>query len=113
MPLTSVGITREEALKMIDIDALIGEANKFTSWAKRARGQFTSFDDIRGFILAGTPSEIARETRAYEAAGADHIVFDLRFRFGDWLEQIDLLGREVLPALKQEGDRPVAPTGQR
>jgi len=45
-------------------------------------------------------SEIARETRAYEEAGADHIVYDLRFRYADWLEQIDLLGREVLPALR-------------
>jgi alkanesulfonate monooxygenase SsuD/methylene tetrahydromethanopterin reductase-like flavin-dependent oxidoreductase (luciferase family) len=61
---------------------------------------FANLDDIRGFILAGTPADIARETRAYEEAGADHIVYDLRFRYADWLEQIDLLGREVLPALR-------------
>jgi len=38
--------------------------------------------------------------RAYETAGADHIVYDLRFRYADWYEQIELLGREVLPALR-------------
>jgi len=27
-------------------------------------------------------------------------VFDLRFRYSDWLEQIEFLGKEVLPALK-------------
>ena len=43
---------------------------------------------------------MARETRAYEEAGADHIVYDLRFRYADWLMQIDLLGKEVLPALR-------------
>ena len=112
MPLTSVGSTREEALKMINMDALVAEANKFTSWSKRAGGEFATFEDIRGFILAGTPSDIACDARAYEHAGADHVVFDLRFRFGDWLDQIDLLGREVLPALKQEDDRPVAPTAR-
>jgi len=43
-----------------------------------------------------------RESRAFEQAGADHIVFDLRLRFTDWYEQIDLLGNEVLPALRGE-----------
>lgn len=44
-------------------------------------------------------ADIAREARAYEEAGADLIVFDLRFRYADWLDQIGLLGKEVLPAL--------------
>lgn len=100
MPLTSAGITREQALKTIDIGALVAEANKFASWDKCAGGNLASFDDIRGFLLAGTASDIARDAGAYAEAGADHVVFDLRLRFGDWLEQIDLLGREVLPALK-------------
>src|SRR5581483_6306573 len=71
MPFTSVGTNRNDALK-----------------------------DIRGFILAGSPAEIARAARDYENAGADQIVFDLRFRYADWLEQIELLGTEVLPALR-------------
>jgi hypothetical protein len=41
-----------------------------------------------------------RESRTYERAGADHIVYDLRLRFDDWYEQLDLLGNEVLPALR-------------
>jgi hypothetical protein len=45
---------------------------------------------------------ISRESRGLiEQAGADHIVYDLRFRYDDWLEQIDLLGKEVLPALRE------------
>ena len=60
---------------------------------------FAKLDDIRGLILAGTPADIVRESRAYEEAGADHIVYDLRFRYADWREQVDLLGQEVLPAL--------------
>jgi probable F420-dependent oxidoreductase len=100
MPFTSVAPNRAAALAPVNIDALIAEANKFPTWVKPASGRFCSLDDIRGLILAGTPSDIMREMRAYAEAGADHIVFDLRFRFGDWLEQIDLLGTEVLPALQ-------------
>lgn len=100
MPFTSIGKNRDGALKNIDVPSLIAEANKFPTWVKPPSGVFSSLQDIRGFILAGTPAEIAREARAYEDAGADALVFDLRFRFADWLEQIELLGKEVLPALR-------------
>ena len=100
MPFTSVGRDREAALRGVNIESLIAEANKFPTWVKPPSGVFSKPDDIRGFLLAGTPADIARETRAYEEAGADHIVYDLRFRFVNWLEQIDLLGKEVLPALR-------------
>ena len=96
MPFTSVSNDRETALSEVNIKSLIAEANKFPTWVKPANGVFSKLDDIRGLILAGTPAEIARETRAFEEAGADHIVYDLRFRYADWLEQIDLLGNEVL-----------------
>jgi hypothetical protein len=33
--------------------------------------------------------------------GADLIVYDLRFRYFDWYAQIDFLGKEVLPVLKE------------
>ena len=100
MPFTSVAANRAKALAPVNIEALITEGNKFPTWVKPTSGIFSTLDDIRGFILAGTPADIAREARAYEAAGADLIVFDLRFRYADWLEQIELLGKEVLPALE-------------
>lgn len=100
MPFTSLAKDRDASLSHVNIESLIAEANKFPTWVKPASGRFIKPDDIRGFILVGTPADIVRETRAYEQAGADHIVYDLRFRFADWLEQIELLGREVLPALR-------------
>jgi alkanesulfonate monooxygenase SsuD/methylene tetrahydromethanopterin reductase-like flavin-dependent oxidoreductase (luciferase family) len=101
MPFTSIANDREAALSGVNIESLIAEANKFPTWVKPASGTFCELDDIRGFILAGTAADIASETCAYEEAGADHIVYDLRFRYADWLEQIDLLGKEVLPALRR------------
>ena len=101
MPFTSVGKDREAALREVSIESLVAEANKFPTWVKPSGGMFSKLDDIRGLILAGTPDDIARDTRAYEQAGADHIVYDLRFRYADWHKQIDFLGKEVLPALRR------------
>jgi hypothetical protein len=66
MPFTSISKDREAALSKISVESLIAEANKFSTWLKPASGMFSKLDDIRGFILAGTAANIARETRAYE-----------------------------------------------
>jgi alkanesulfonate monooxygenase SsuD/methylene tetrahydromethanopterin reductase-like flavin-dependent oxidoreductase (luciferase family) len=100
MPFTSIAGSSDRAIAPVNIPALIAEANKFSTWVKPPAGVFSTIDDIRGFILAGTPAQIARESSVYEDAGAMHIVYDLRFRFADWLEQIDMLGSEVLPELR-------------
>jgi len=55
---------------------------------------------MEGVLLAGTPEEVVRQTLAYAEAGANHIVFDLRLRYADWHEQIEILGDEVLPRLR-------------
>lgn len=100
MPFASVAKDSRTALRRINVEALIAEADKYPTWVKPPSGSFSTLDDIRGYILAGTPADLVRETLAYEEAGADHIVYDLRFRYADWLEQIDLIGKEVLPVLR-------------
>ena len=99
MPLTSIAKDKETALRPVNVESLINEANKNSTWVKPAGGIFSTLDDIHGLILAGAPEDIVRGTRAYHAAGADLVVFDLRLRSPDWYQQIDLLGKEVLPAL--------------
>ena len=98
MPLTSIAKDKETALSHVNVKVLIDEANRNATWVKPAAGIFSTLDDINGLILAGTAEDIVREARAYQAAGADLVVFDLRFRYVDWYQQIDLLGKEVLPA---------------
>ncbi len=100
MPFTTVGKNQEAALRGIDVKNLVDDAYNFSMWVKPPSGKFETLADIRGVILAGSPADIVRESRAFEQAGADHIVYDLRLRFADWYEQIDLLGKEVLPALR-------------
>jgi len=91
MPLTSVARDKETALGHVNIKGLIDEANKNSSWVKPPNGTFSTLDDIHGLIVAGTPNDIAQQVRAYQLAGADLVVFDLRFRYSDWVQQIDLL----------------------
>ena len=99
MPLTSIGKDKETALREVNVKGLINEANKNPAWVKPPAGIFSTLEDIDGLILAGSPRDIVRQTRAYQAAGAGLVVFDLRFHYRDWYEQIEWLGEEVLPAL--------------
>jgi alkanesulfonate monooxygenase SsuD/methylene tetrahydromethanopterin reductase-like flavin-dependent oxidoreductase (luciferase family) len=100
IPITSLARDKETALGKVNVKGLINEGNKKPTWVKPASGTFSRLEDIEGLLLAGTPGDIARDTRKYEEAGLNHIVYDLRFRFADWDEQVDLLGKEVLPALR-------------
>jgi hypothetical protein len=96
MPLTSVAEDKATALKHVNVQALINEANKNATWVKPAEGIFSTLDDIQGLISAGTPEDIPRNTSLSER-GRRFCSFDLRFRYSDWYQQIDLLGKEVLP----------------
>jgi alkanesulfonate monooxygenase SsuD/methylene tetrahydromethanopterin reductase-like flavin-dependent oxidoreductase (luciferase family) len=100
MPFTSIGKSEAAALSALNVHSLIAEAEKYPTWVKPASGRFSTLNDIEGFVLAGTPEDIIRATLAYERAGANHIVYDLRLRYADWHEQIAFLGEEVLPALR-------------
>jgi alkanesulfonate monooxygenase SsuD/methylene tetrahydromethanopterin reductase-like flavin-dependent oxidoreductase (luciferase family) len=100
MPLTTIDQNREASLRGVNLQALLDDSYNFSKWVKPSSGKFSTLDDLRGAILAGTPQDIVKESRAYERAGANHIVYDLRLRFADWYNQIELLGKEVLPALR-------------
>lgn len=54
-----------------------------------------------GALIAGTPDDVAAQADKVHAPGASHLVFDLRQRFDDWLECVELLGEEVLPRLRR------------
>ncbi len=100
MPLTSIARERATALRNFSLEALLNDARRFTSWVASDPGTPLTLEQLHGLILAGTPADIVRETRAFEHAGANHIVYDLRLSYDHWYEQIDALGKEVLPQLK-------------
>jgi alkanesulfonate monooxygenase SsuD/methylene tetrahydromethanopterin reductase-like flavin-dependent oxidoreductase (luciferase family) len=101
IPPTSVEETRDEALKDVNVPGLCAWANSAKFWVKPASGQFETFQDLEGMLIAGNPEDAVRECLKFEEAGCEHLVFDFRFKFHKWYEQLDLLGKEVLPRLRR------------
>lgn len=99
IPPTSVEGTREQALAHVNVPGLLAWANKSKFTVRPPSGRFETVADLEGQLLAGSPDEVAAECTRFEALGVDHLVFDLRFRFDRWLDQVERLGEEVLPRL--------------
>jgi len=100
IPPTSIESTREEALEHVNIPGLLAWANKAKFAVKPPSGKFETVADLEGQLIAGNPEEAVAECKKFEALGVEHLVFDFRFKFDRWYEQIELLGTEVLPKLK-------------
>ena len=97
VPVTSIDSTREAALGKLNVPGLIKNANNQRFWVKPESGEFTSVEEIDGSILAGTADDIVARVQRYQEIGADLIIFDFRFRFPHWHEQIETLARDVFP----------------
>lgn len=93
MPLISVDSSRERALERINIPGLLAGANRF--WVKPESGSFEKAADLDGAVIAGCADDIIEGIERYRRVGADIIVLDLRFRFDDWVDQIEALA-EIL-----------------
>jgi alkanesulfonate monooxygenase SsuD/methylene tetrahydromethanopterin reductase-like flavin-dependent oxidoreductase (luciferase family) len=100
IPPTSIERTREEALEHVNVPGLLAWANKAKFAVKPPSGKFETVDDLEGQLIAGDPDEVVAECRKFEALGVEHLVFDFRFKFDKWYDQIELLGSEVLPKLR-------------
>jgi alkanesulfonate monooxygenase SsuD/methylene tetrahydromethanopterin reductase-like flavin-dependent oxidoreductase (luciferase family) len=101
IPITSPARTREEAVAKSNLDGMLAEANRHRQWIAPPSGRFETLEDLEGAVIAGTPEDIAAMAQRFQAAGASHLVFDLRQRFDEWLECVQLLGEEVLPRLRR------------
>jgi alkanesulfonate monooxygenase SsuD/methylene tetrahydromethanopterin reductase-like flavin-dependent oxidoreductase (luciferase family) len=99
IPPTSVEPTRDEALSHVNIPGLLAWANKSKFAVKPPSGRFETAEDLEGQLIAGDPDEVVAECKKFESAGVEHLVFDFRFKFDKWYDQIDLIGKEVLPKL--------------
>jgi alkanesulfonate monooxygenase SsuD/methylene tetrahydromethanopterin reductase-like flavin-dependent oxidoreductase (luciferase family) len=100
IPPTSIESSREEALKDVNIPGLLAWANKAKFSVKPPSGSFETVDDLAGQLIAGSPDEAVAQVEEFRALGVEHLVFDFRFKFDRWFEQIELLGTEVLPKLR-------------
>ncbi len=100
IPPTSVEETRDEALRHVNIPGLLAWANKSKFAVKPPSGRFETVEDLAGQLIAGNPDEAVAEVMRFAELGVEHLVFDFRFKFDRWFDQIELLGGEVLPKLR-------------
>ena len=99
IPITSPGSSKEEGLKRVNVDEILGQARN-GGWVSNRGEGFSSVDDIAGAVLAGRAEDIAEGVEKYRELGLSHLVFDLRLRFDEWEELVEFLGSEVLPLLQ-------------
>jgi len=100
IPPTSIESTRDEALEHVNIPGLLAWANKAKFAVKPPSGRFETVEDLEGQLIVGSPEDAVAECKKFEAVGVEHLVFDFRFKFDKWYDQIELLGSEVLPRLR-------------
>ena len=108
MPFTSVSRDRETALSGVNIESLIAEANKFSTWVKPRAGGFQSWT-ISAALFGGNP----RGYRARDAAPMKKRAPITSFTICafatpiGWSRSI-FLGKKYCQYYEGRGDRPVA-----
>lgn len=100
IPPTSIETTREEALKHVNIPGLLAWANKAKFAVRPPSGTFETVEDLSGQLIVGSPQEALAEIDKFAAIGVEHLVFDFRFKFDRWFEQVEMLGSEVIGKVK-------------
>lgn len=97
VPLLSPGRTREEALGKVNVPGLLAEAREKPGWNL----PFESADDLRGGLIAGSVDDIVAELEQFRARGIDEVVLDLRQRMDAFEDSLEMLSRDVLPAIRR------------
>lgn len=100
IPPTSIEQTRTQALQHVNIPGLLAWANKAKYAVKPPSGKFETVDDLEGQLIVGDPDDAVAEIEKFKTLGVEHLVFDFRFKFDKWFDQIELLGTEILPKVR-------------
>ena len=98
IPYMSPGPSVEDAARHFNLPALCAAMKQFIP---PPSGAFRTVGDLDGAAIAGPPEIIVEEIARFHALGVEHFVFDFRTRFADFEDCIELVGAEVLPALRR------------
>jgi len=102
VPVTSIDDSFEAATKRVNVPGLIKNANAQKFWLKPKSGEFTKIEELDGSILMGSPDDIVKGVQRYQELGCDLLIFDFRMRFPDYLQQIEILAKDVLPRVQAQ-----------
>jgi len=100
IPITSPGKTREQARDKVNWREMMEQAIQ-AKWETPDSGGWNTADDLYGALIYGTAQDLVKATCDFHAAGLDHVVYDLRFRYDEWFESIQLLGEDVIPECRR------------
>jgi probable F420-dependent oxidoreductase len=98
MPQTSVASSAEAALSGFNLDKVKAEALA----RKPVSGGRTSLtmEDLEGYLIWGNGADLCRYVERFVEHGVTHIVFDMRASFDKFLENVRVLGTEVIPKFR-------------
>lgn len=95
IPIFSLAPSKEEALAAVNVDGLLEEGRQRKFW----KGDFSSVDELRGVLIAGTVDDCIQEIETLRDLGMDEVVFDFRMRPDDFDDQVQQVAEEILPKL--------------
>lgn len=101
IPRLSIAASREEAVKDLDVKALSSGSEGSKQWV--GAGEFNTFDDLAGLLLAGTPEDVAEQITEVAGRGIHHMVVDLRSQFEHFEDALTAFAEEVVPRVRAAG----------
>lgn len=101
-PLVVVAESREAAAARVPIDEVAHSSGGSKFWLKPPSGEFRTVDDLHGLVVYGTPSDVVEGVLEFAEIGIDEFVFDLRLQFDEYEKALEMIGTEVLPAVKSQ-----------
>lgn len=98
MPQTSVAGSADEALSGFNLDKVKAEA-LHRKPVSRGRTSLT-LEDLKGYLIWGNGRDLCRFVERFVKLGVTHIVFDMRSSFDRFLENVRILGKDVIPEFR-------------
>ena len=100
-PLVVIARDREDARRRIPVEEVAHSSEGSRFWVRPASGDFETLEDLRGLVVWGTPGDVADQIQEFAARGIDDFVFDFRLQYDEYPAALELVGREVLPRVRQ------------
>lgn len=107
VPRIRIGADRAATRAGVNVAGLVEDGQHH--WLRPPSGQWSTFDDVEGAVLAGDADDIRAGILAIWRRGFDHFVFDIRSQFATFEATLGFLAETVVPAVRAEMRRNPVP----
>lgn len=97
IPVVSIAQTREDAVRMLPLQALLDTATE------RWRRPFETLEALAGAVIAGSPDDCIEQLQPYVDRQIELVVVDLRLLMDEFESAAARFARDVIPAFAQSG----------